>query len=174
MSQRIIEVVPYQPEWATKFELEKTLIETALNGLEITVHHIGSTSVPGLCAKPIIDLLLECESLAQLDSYNASMAKLGYEAKGEFGIERRRYFQKGGDERSHHLHAFVFDDPHVVRHIAFRDYLIAHYDIADAYANLKKQGALNANHNIENYCAFKNDFVLEHEKKALNWMRGRD
>ncbi len=174
MSQRIIEVVPYQPSWATKFELEKTQIEITLTGLAVKVHHIGSTSVPGLSAKPIIDLLLECESLTQLDTYNASMAKLGYEAKGEFGIERRRYFQKGGDERSHHLHAFVFNDAHVKRHIAFRDYLVAHPEVAEQYADLKRQGALFANHDKEKYCAFKNDFVVKHEQKALSWIRGRD
>ena len=170
MSQRIIEVIPYQAVWAEQFAHEKAQLEQALTGLKTCIHHIGSTAVPGLSAKPIIDILLECESLSQLDSYNAQMESLGYLPKGEFGIPRRRYFQKGGDARSHHLHAFVFGDPHVVRHLAFRDYLIAHPSIANAYAQLKQQGAEWANHDSEKYCDYKNDFVQEHERKAMAWV----
>ena len=118
---RVIEVVPHRPEWFTSFAEEAARISQGLNKTLVRIHHIGSTAIPGLAAKPIIDILLEVSSLAELDEAAPSLAALDYEAKGAFGIERRRYFQKGGDARTHQIHAFAIDDPHIVRHLAFRD-----------------------------------------------------
>ncbi|MEN4708334.1 GrpB family protein, partial [Pantoea agglomerans] len=67
------------------------------------VHHIGSTSVPGLSAKPVIDMLLEVSDINELDKYHSAMAHAGYVARGENGIAGRRYFIKGGDQRSHQV-----------------------------------------------------------------------
>ncbi|WP_196157172.1 GrpB family protein [Reinekea sp. G2M2-21] len=166
---RVIEVIPYQPEWVEQFEREKDRIMSVLSDIAIAVHHIGSTSVPGLAAKPIIDILLECESLAALDERSPKLADIGYEAKGEFGIPRRRYFQKGGDQRSHHMHAFVFDDTEVHRHLAFRDYLRVHPEVAQQYADIKQQAAEYANHDSQRYCDFKDSFVKQTEQQALRW-----
>ncbi|WP_233090623.1 GrpB family protein [Vibrio sp. IB15] len=108
MSSRVIEVVDYRPSWADDFSDEKVLLESVLNSVNVVaIHHIGSTSVKGLCAKPIIDILLEVKSLEELDKNNNLMESLGYEVKGEFGIAGRRYFQKGGIQRSHQVHAFL-------------------------------------------------------------------
>jgi len=108
VSLRKIEVVDFQSSWADDFNREKALICNALSKENVVgVHHIGSTSVEGLCAKPIIDILLEVKCLSELDEQSYLMESLGYLAKGEFGIPGRRYFQKGGVQRTHQVHAFL-------------------------------------------------------------------
>ncbi len=94
VSLRIIEVVDFQSSWADDFNREKALICNALSQENVVeVHHIGSTSVEGICAKPIIDILLEVKCLSELDEQSYLMESLGYLAKVEFGIPGRRYFQ---------------------------------------------------------------------------------
>ncbi|MFO6423568.1 GrpB family protein [Motilimonas sp. KMU-193] len=170
MSLRIIEVVDFQPSWADYFNREKALICNALSRENVVgVHHIGSTSVEGLCAKPIIDILLEVKCLSALDEQSRLMGSLGYLAKGEFGIPGRRYFQKGVSQRTHQVHAFLTGSHEAKRHIAFKEYLIAFPEVADEYGVLKKAGAKICNNDIDVYCSHKDSFIKEHEAKALNW-----
>lgn len=170
MSSRIIEVVDYKASWVDEFEQEKNRLEFALSKNNIiAIHHIGSTSVKGLCAKPIIDILMEVASLEALDNENDQMVSFGYDAKGEFGIAGRRYFQKGGIQRSHQIHAFVLGSAEAKRHLAFRDYLISFPDVAIAYGALKREGAALCNNDIDLYCQHKDGFIKEHEAKALRW-----
>jgi GrpB-like predicted nucleotidyltransferase (UPF0157 family) len=169
MTQRIIKVVPYQTQWPLMFLQEKDLLLSALSDIHVTVHHIGSTSVPDLAAKPIIDILIECEQLSDLDERSEQFESLGYLVKGEYGIAGRRYFQKGGIQHSHHVHAFVKRDDHAYRHLAFRDYLVAHPSIANQYGELKAQGVKKANNDMSLYMAHKNDFITQHEKLAVEY-----
>ncbi|MCV2402240.1 GrpB family protein [Marinomonas sp. C2222] len=166
----IVEVVPYSPQWPSLFESEKKALLLGLKSVVSQVHHIGSTSVVGLSAKPIIDIILEVPSLTELDANSEVFQGLGYEVMGEFGIERRRYYRKGGDNRTHQIHAFEIDDPHITRHIAFRDYLIAHPEVMLAYQELKVRLAHECNNDIDKYCDGKDDFVLHHEQKAIEWV----
>ena len=167
---RRIEIAPYDPAWRELFEIERQLISEALGAIALDVHHIGSTSVPGLAAKPIIDIILEVSSLEDLDQRESALASLGYESKGEYGIERRRFFPKGGGERTHHIHAFKAGDPHVVRHLAFRDYLRAHPAISREYEALKTRVAASCNNDIDTYCDGKDSFIKDHERLALAWL----
>jgi len=105
----------------------------------VAIHHIGSTSIPGLEAKPIIDIMPVVEDINSVDEHNESMREIGYEPKGENGIPERRYFQKGGDNRSHHVHIFQVGSPHVERHLAFRDYLRTHPIEAREYGDFKQK-----------------------------------
>ncbi|MBN2384688.1 GrpB family protein [bacterium] len=162
-----IEVVPYDPNWISIFELERQILLHALPSLIHEVYHIGSTSVKGLAAKPIIDILLVVSSLSELDSSNYVFEKLGYESMGEFGIKGRRYFRKGRLHRTHHIHAFRENDPNIVRHIAFRNYLESRAEIRIEYANLKAVLAKTCNNDSERYCAGKDGFIKYHEAKAL-------
>ena len=164
-----IEVVQYNPDWPDKFIAEKLLLEEHLGAFIDHSHHIGSTAVSGLAAKPIIDIIIEVEAVDLLDRFTPVMASLFYEAKGEFGIPGRRYFRKGGDCRTHQIHAYKTGDLNVHRHIAFRDYLIAHAEVKQAYANLKMELANIFNIDIERYCEGKDEFVKYHELKALEW-----
>ena len=166
---RVIEVVPYDPGWPALYEAERQQIVDALGEVGKRIHHIGSTSVAGLAAKPVIDMILEVSSLADLDENEFVLVALGYEAMGEFGIERRRYFRKGGDERTHQIHAFEAGDPHVLRHLAFRDYLKAHPSVLSEYQKMKIRVAEACNNDIESYCKGKDTFIKKHERKALDW-----
>lgn len=89
-----IEVVPYDPNWPNIFETEATKIKQALGNNCIAIHHVGSTSVPGLAAKPIIDIVPVVQNIIAVDQNTNVMEALGYEAKGEYGMLFRRYFQK--------------------------------------------------------------------------------
>jgi len=168
---RKIEVVPYNSEWPSLFEEEKK----ALLDLDIPtirrIHHIGSTAVDDLAAKPIIDILLEVDSLESLDQSQKKIEELGYESMGEFGIEGRRYYRKGKEIRTHHIHAFLASNPHSLRHIAFRDYLSANEKIKKEYASLKLKVASQCENDIDRYCDGKNEFIQTHEKLAIKWKK---
>lgn len=166
-----IYVVQYNPEWPIAFRKEADAIKNILRGQVNYIHHIGSTSVPGLMAKPIIDIMLDVVDLDFLDSQSTAFEALGYEVKGELGIPGRRYFRKGGDNRTHQIHAFKTGDENLIRHLAFKEYLIAHPEVAKAYGHLKYQIAQTCNHDIEKYSDEKDPFIKEHEAKALEWYK---
>lgn len=166
-----VRVVPYDPEWPPAFAAEAKRLTPALERVLVRLHHIGSTAIPGIAAKPIIDLLMEVSSLDALDQRTAAMETLGYEALGEYGIPRRRYFRKNdaAGTRTHHVHAFRSGDTEVERHLAFRDYMIAHPAAARAYGDLKQRLAQEHPNDIEAYMDGKDAFVKEHEARALAW-----
>lgn len=168
---RKIEVVDYNPDWAFRFALEKRGLQQLLGSLAIRIEHIGSTSVPGLCAKPVLDIAIEVSDLTVLDSRREQFVKLGYLPKGENGIEGRRYFQKGGDQRSHHIHAFLSGNEHLLNHLVFKAYLIAHPDIALQYGDVKKNAASHCDHDSRVYMAMKNTFIQTHLELARLWYK---
>lgn len=164
-----ITVREYDPAWKELYEEEKHLIMGILGSECIAVYHIGSTSVPGLAAKPIIDTMVSVRSLSGADSRESAFEAIGYEWLGEFGIPGRRYLRKGGDERTHQMHIFQCDDrDNIERHLAFRSYLRKHADAREAYAGLKKNLAAAFPYDIEGYCSGKDAFVKDMEKKALS------
>lgn len=169
VSKRVIEVVEYDSAWKLKFEIEKSLLKGILGNAAIKIEHIGSTSIEGLAAKPIIDIQIEVTNLSELESKNSQFESCGYIVKGENGIEGRRYFQKGGHQRSHQVHCFVSGDENLIRHRAFRDYLIAFPNIASKYAQIKLRAVSQCNNNIIQYMNLKNDFILHHQALALEW-----
>ncbi len=169
MNKRKIEVISYDSAWPSIFEAEKSILSSLLGNIAISIEHIGSTSVVGLAAKPVIDILLEVSDLSQLDAKSNEFTSIGYEVRGENGIPGRRYYQKGGNERSHHIHAFLSGSKGIFRHRAFKEYLIAHPNIAQDYANIKKQAVIECANDNELYISLKNSFIIEHEKKAVHW-----
>jgi GrpB-like predicted nucleotidyltransferase (UPF0157 family) len=173
MEMRTMEVVDYSEQWPVQYTREDALLREILGEDILRVHHIGSTAVPGLAAKPVIDILLEVRSLDALDQRDDAMRTIGYEPRGEFGIPGRRYYPKGGDRRTHHVHAFVAGDPQVEQHLAFRDYLCAHPGIAAEYAEVKRRASATHRTDPDGYCAFKKDFVERTVAAAVQWV-GQD
>lgn len=171
MSIRRIEVVPYNPDWPEQFLREASLIRAILSNVDVQVHHIGSTSVPKLAAKTIIDMLLEVPDLTALDDVQAEFEQLGYTAMGEYGISGRRYFQKGGVQHSHHLHAFTEGDSNITRHLAFRDYLRVNASARAEYQAIKEEGARLSPTNASAYMAHKHAFIQHHETIAMERFR---
>jgi GrpB-like predicted nucleotidyltransferase (UPF0157 family) len=169
--KRVIEVVDYDPHWALAFDDESRALTAVFGEEVVSIHHIGSTAVPGLKAKPVIDILFEVRDVEVLDAYDAAMVNLRYTPRGEFGIPGRRFYLKGLHDRTHHVHAFTHGSADVVRHLAFRDYLIAHPGVAAEYAALKTRVAAACNNNSDRYCDGKHDFVRCHETLALAWVQ---
>lgn len=165
-----IRLVEHDPGWSAGFEREATRIRYALGEALIALHHIGSTSIPGIVAKPVIDMLGIAPSLDALDDHAAQVVALGYEALGEFGIPGRRYFRKDDEHgtRTHQLHTFAIGSPEVLRHLMFRDFLRAHPADAQAYAALKRALARDAV-DMRAYSDGKTDFIREIERRAMVW-----
>ncbi len=171
---RTIEVVTYDENWMSLYSEEAEKLRDLLKEELIDIHHIGSTSIIGMKAKPVIDILSVVKDINQIDLYNDQMIAIGFLPKGENGIPGRRYFQKGGDLRTHHLHLFQQGNQHIERHLAFRDYLRAHPDMMLAYGNLKEELARKYRYDVQAYIEGKHDFVQQIEKKALVWYRKRE
>ncbi len=172
MTPREVKVVPHDPTWKEKFASEAAVLRSVL-GDEITaVHHIGSTSVPGLSAKPTIDVLVEVREIGKVDDFDGAMTERGYGAWGEYGIAGRRLFTKdSGAARITNVHVFDAGTPEVERHLAFRDYLVRHPEIARAYGSLKEDLAAKFPTDIEAYMDGKDAFVKQTEREALSWNR---
>jgi GrpB-like predicted nucleotidyltransferase (UPF0157 family) len=170
---RKVEVVPFSKQWATAFRNEADNIKAIFREECVEIHHIGSTSIPGMHAKPIIDIMIEVQDIEKVDRFNAKMAKLGYEAMGEHGIAKRRFFRKGGDERTHHVHVFQTGSEHIERHLAFKEYMVAHPNKAKEYSKLKQTLAQQFPFAIESYIEGKAPFIKKAEQEALAWYRKR-
>lgn len=168
---RKVEVVAYSEDWKKKFDEEAILLQHIF-GLEIQIiHHIGSTSVERLSSKPIIDMMPIVRDIRKIDAYNSAMIAIGYEPKGENGLPGRRYFQKGGDNRTHHVHMYELGNPEIERHLAFRDFLRVHSIIARKYGDLKEALAEQFPYDIDAYINGKDKLAKEIEKQALHWYK---
>lgn len=170
---RRVEVVLHNPGWPGQFQEEAERLTAVLGTEIITIHHFGSTAIPGIPAKPVIDMLIEVRDIEKIDAFNEALARMGYEAMGEFGIRGRRFFRRQKDgRRTHHVHVYQVDNPEIARHLNFRDYMRVHPVEAAAYGRLKVQLAQRFPWNMESYVAGKGDFVCEIERKAKAWRDG--
>lgn len=167
---RKIEVTDYRPEWESMFKEEAKKIKKILGKNCIGIYHIGSTSVKNMASKPIIDIMPVVKDLSLVDAHNKEFESLGYECRGEFGIPGRRFYAKGGDNRTHHIHLFEqSNQTDIQRHIAVRDYLNSHPDTAAEYAALKKKLATEFPFDNDGYCGGKEKYMKSLEEKALHW-----
>jgi GrpB-like predicted nucleotidyltransferase (UPF0157 family) len=164
----------YSPDWPAAFEQEADRLRELLAGELVAVHHIGSTSVPGLAAKPVIDLLPRVRDLAAVDTRTPLFRMAGYRDWGEYGLPGRRYFTRDHDGvRTHNVHVYRAGDPAVERHLAFCAYLREHDSARREYEALKR--AVYARHpdDIEGYMAGKDAWIKALEPVALDWYRRR-
>lgn len=168
---RQVTVVPYQSAWPHQFAEEAEALQRVLGSQAVFIHHIGSTAVPGLDAKPIIDMMPVIRDRETLDHLAQPLARLGYEALGEYGISGRRFFRKGGVQPTHHVHVYHYADLAVARHLALRDYLAAFPKEAEGYSALKRGLAAHFPRDIAGYVTGKQAFVRALEQRA--WRGGR-
>ncbi|WP_429950077.1 GrpB family protein [Enterococcus sp. AZ101] len=166
---RKIEVIAPQKRWSEQFEQEQDRLEKVFNKQILAIHHIGSTAIKNSKAKPVIDMLMVVKDIQVIDSYNQEMIKIDYECLGENGILGRRFFSKGGDNRSHHLHVFQEEHPEIQRHLLFRDFMNSHSEEVLAYSQLKLELAQKFPYDIESYVAGKDAFIKKIDQKAKSW-----
>ncbi|MGM7701525.1 GrpB family protein [Pseudalkalibacillus sp. Hm43] len=163
-----IDLRPYDPEWKNSFNLIKQGIQHDLSDLILAIEHVGSTSVTGLIAKPIldIDIVIDCNEL--LPEIITRFKKLGYEHEGDLGILGREAFRKTNssvtedwhrnDWMKHHLYVCTKDNEELKKHIMFRDFLRTNPEIVRKYGQLKRNLANSSNHR-EAYTAGKTEFI---------------
>ncbi len=168
---RKVEVVPHDPRWRDAFEAEAKQVAAALGENVVAIHHIGSTAIPNIYAKPVVDLLVEVRDITAVDGRSSAMESLGYEVMGEYGIPTRRYFRKDNQEgiRTHNIHAFETGSAEVGRHLAFRDYMIAHPVEAQRYSELKRELAEAHPQSMDGYMDGKDGFIKEIDRRAAQW-----
>ena len=162
----------FSESWAVKFQEEAKFLESVFGDEIIKCEHFGSTSVKGMKAKPVIDMICIVKDIERIDTYNEKMATLGYDVVGEWGIEGRRLFRKGGENRTHHIHFYQQDNPQIARHLIFRDYLRTHQGEAAEYSRFKEElsGRFES---TSDYSPAKKAFVSEMEQKAIRWHETR-
>jgi GrpB-like predicted nucleotidyltransferase (UPF0157 family) len=171
---RKVELFQYDPKWIEMFQEEARALAGLLSPQLIAIHHVGSTSIPGIHAKPVIDILIEVRDIETIHSYSAAMEALGYEPRGEHGIPGRRYFYKEANGiHSHHVHIFGQGHPEIGRHLRFRDHLRAHPEVAKAYSQLKRRLAQIYPEDADGYTEAKSPFILEIDERARPKMPGR-
>jgi len=166
---RTIAVEPYDPEWPAAFERIKDWLWPQVSDLALDIVHVGSTSVPGLAAKPIIDFAIVMESYDIFPALKARLESLGYRHEGDRGIPTREVF-KGGPSgfMEYHMYVCPQDGPEYCRGLLFRDWLREHDGDRDAYADLKRKNAERYPHDIDAYIEGKSDFVEGILKKCTS------
>ena len=157
-SSRVIEVVDYQPTWIDEFQSYAEQLKPLLEGLVIGIEHVGSTSVVGLAAKPIIDIDIVISSRVVLERVIQKLATVGYRHIGNDGIPGREAFAWPSEKR-HHLYVCAVNAHNLHNHLIFRDYLRAHPEVAATYGQLKKSLAQKYRRNAESYCESKTEFI---------------
>jgi GrpB-like predicted nucleotidyltransferase (UPF0157 family) len=160
-----ISVEPYDPQWPTQFEQEKRRVLTVLGPLLLRIEHFGSTSVPGLAAKPIIDMLGAVRHLEDVSAFVEPLRGLGYEDAaiqlGYWTVPDRRLFCVGSyNEGSHHLHLVELNSTPWVGNLRVRDFLRTHPEVAEQYARLKENLAVAHGTDIDSYTEGKTALLL--------------
>lgn len=165
-----IVVKDYDPRWATDFLRLRDLLARHVGADALAIEHVGSTSVPGLAAKPIIDLDIIVRDKQGVEKVVADLEKLGYRHEGDLGIKGREAFSRrdssvpddysGQTWPEHHLYVCVAGCASVENHLQVRDYLRAHPDKARQYGELKKRLAVECAGNIDLYVERKTAFIL--------------
>jgi GrpB-like predicted nucleotidyltransferase (UPF0157 family) len=177
---RFIEVVSADATWSATFDREAADLTRVFGQMLVGIHHIGSTSVPALPAKPIIDILVVLRETATIARFDGAMEALGYRVRGECldaevpGTPGRYYFSKDTQGvRSHQVHACAANHPEVAEKLAFRDYLRTHPQQAAAYGELKHRLARDHPHDIVSYIRGKDLFIKSLLEDARYWCRSR-
>ena len=167
---RATKILPWTPKWENLYRQEEKSLKELFKDEMIDIFHIGSTSIPAVgYAKPVIDILIAVKEIGNVDLYNKQMKSMGYEPRGEFGIEGRRYFPKGGDNRTHHVHIFQAGNGAIQTHLNFREYLLEHPQEAKKYGDLKRQLAKQFPANTHLYQDGKEEFVNALVERANIW-----
>ncbi|KAA6464755.1 GrpB family protein [Acidobacteria bacterium AB60] len=161
-------LVDYDPAWPRLFDALRARIAEALGSLAARIEHIGSTAVPGLPAKPVIDIDVLLASDHALPEAIARLARIGYTHQGDLGIAGREAFQAPAHDPAHHLYVCSPDCAEFKRHLAFRDLLRAHPDQAKLYGDLKRSLAAQFRDDRNAYVTAKTEFVSRLTDQALN------
>ena len=161
MATKHVVVLPYDEQWKQNFIMIKDELASAVGQLAMRIEHVGSTSVPGLAAKPVIDIDVVIEDQGCFENVKAALETIGYHHEGDLGIPGREAFKYDGKDhlRKHHLYVCSKDAAELKRHISFRDYLRAHPEAVEEYGRIKIEGAELYPYDIDRYIEHKSPFI---------------
>ncbi len=168
LQRKTMRLVPHDPSWHDEYLKERERIITALGDRILSLEHIGSTSINGIFAKPIIDMAVGVKSFDDGFACIAPLESIGYLFVGESGVPGRHYFRTNSEFVLHHIHMFAIDSQLYANHILFRDYMNTHPDDAQAYSELKLS-LWKKNLPREEYTEAKAPFIEEVLEKARKW-----
>ena len=168
MGEPNIVIREYDPTWPKLFEGLRGRVLGALGGLVVTVEHVGSTAVPGLAAKPIVDVDTVVPSAEDVPLAIERLERAGYRHEGDLGIPGREAFRPPADAAWHHLYVVTAGSEELRRHLAFRDYLRAHPEEASTYAALKRESARRFGGDRRAYSDSKGKFVERILSQAMD------
>jgi GrpB-like predicted nucleotidyltransferase (UPF0157 family)/RimJ/RimL family protein N-acetyltransferase len=160
-------VIDHDPQWATEFEQLRSVLANALGDVALTIEHVGSTSVPSLAAKPIIDIDVVIGTRDDLPEAIRRLATIGYTHRGDLGVEGREAFAANHASPRHNLYVCARDSDELARHLAFRNWLRARPEDRDSYADLKRRLALRFPNDIDGYCDAKRGLIESILTQAL-------
>ena len=153
-----VRLAPYNPKWEKLFAVEDAALRASVGEYAIDIQHVGSTAIPGMVTKPIIDIGIAVRDFEEARACVGPIEQLGYQYRGENGIPRRHFFVKG-EPRTHHLHMVEESSGNWRAMLRFRDYLIEHPEIAQEYADLKTRLALRFQTDRQAYRDGKSPFI---------------
>lgn len=158
-----VEVVPYEPAWQARFEELRAHLLSILNGQDVRVEHVGSTSVPGLAAKPILDVDVVLQNETNFEQVKAALEANVYYHIGDLGISGREVFKYDNKPQlmPHHLYVLSENSEELKRHLTFRDWLRSHSEDREAYAQAKMAAALQFPNNIDAYIDAKSGVIFD-------------
>ncbi|WP_454052771.1 GrpB family protein [Clostridium sp. Marseille-Q7071] len=172
LKRGIVKLVPYTYEWEEEYNKEEKLLYSVIGKYVLDIQHVGSTSIEGLDAKPIIDIAVAVESLDIVDCFKELLENIGYQYRSNAGIEGRLMFAKGTEElRTHYLHIEILNGLIWKNHIYFRDYLRLHKEYIHQYSELKRNLAIKFSDDRYSYTNEKDKFismVLEKAKEEFS------
>jgi len=152
-------VVPYDPQWCARFEALRAPVWDAVRDIAVAIEHVGSTAVPGLAAKPVVDMTVIVPSPPDVARAIARLERLGYRHRGDLGIAGREAFHPPPQSPLHRLYVCAQDSPALANHVALRDWLRSHPDDANAYGALKRRLAIRFRDDIAGYVDGKTAFI---------------
>ena len=167
MSDEPVRIVPFDPGWGQRFERERTLLADAVGDWAVGgIHHVGSTAVPGLESKPVIDILVGVSSLEDSRVCFDRLAELEYLYAPYRTHEMHWFCKPDPSRRTHHLHLVPITAPRFRDELAFRDYLRDHPDVAQEYGTLKRRLVAQHEHDRGGYTDAKTEFISEILRRA--------
>lgn len=160
LKRGIVELAEYNLNWKKEYEKEEKLLKEVLGDRIIEIHHIGSTSIEGLKAKPVIDIIVVINRLDEINEIEEMLKPYDYENRGQQGVPDRYFFAKGPeDERSHYIHFVEPNSKTYYNQIYFKKYLIEHPEYIKKYCDLKQELAEKYADERPKYTAGKNEFI---------------
>lgn len=165
-------IVPYDKSWKNQFENIKMILSKIFSDLAIDIQHFGSTSIIGMSAKPIIDVMVIVSDINRVDTLNGKMREAGYIPKGENGVPGRRYFQMlatDGINHTQHIHCYEKGNQHAINDLMFRDYLNIDREAFEMYKAIKEEASQKYRFSPLEYTDYKSECVNAIMKKAQHF-----